>query len=110
MNPLMAEQEFDKSITGKKVRQTGEFNQSIKINARISLNQSIKLFKQPQLTRLNPSKQGEREENKKRIIGGAAEVKPQGTTTVQQFVKTYKLFKKIQSEIDILEEYLTIKG
>jgi hypothetical protein len=25
-------------------------------------------------------------------------------------VKTYKLFKKIQSEIDILEEYLAIKG
>ncbi len=58
MNPLLAEQEFDKSISGKKVRQTGDLNQSIKINARMSLNQSLNLFKQPQLTRLNPSKQG----------------------------------------------------
>lgn len=58
MNPLLAEQEFDKSISAKKVRQMGDLNQSIKINARISLNQSLNLFKQPQLTRLNPSKQG----------------------------------------------------
>ena len=29
---------------------------------------------------------------------------------MQQFVKTYKLFKKIQAEFDILEEYLNMKG
>jgi hypothetical protein len=82
MNPHLAEQEFDKSISAKKVRQTGDLNQSIKINARISLNQSLNLFKQPQLTRLNPSKQGGKQvEEKKRMIGGM-EPKPQGTTTV----------------------------
>ena len=58
MNPQQAEQEFDKSISGKKVRQTTDLSPSIKINPRISLNQSTNLFKQPQLTRLNTSKQG----------------------------------------------------
>ena len=44
---MQAEQDFDRSLSAKKIRQTSEFggNQSIKINARISVNQSQNLFK-----------------------------------------------------------------
>jgi hypothetical protein len=44
---MQAEQDFDRSLSTKKIRQTSEFggNQSIKINARISVNQSQNLFK-----------------------------------------------------------------
>jgi hypothetical protein len=56
MNPQQAEQDFDKSITTKKLRQTTDLgnSQSIKINPRISLNHSTSLFKQQAPTNNNP--------------------------------------------------------
>jgi hypothetical protein len=48
--------------------------------------------------------------DKRRLVAGGPGGKSAGPPgTVFQFVKTFKVFKKIQQEIDTLEEYLAAK-
>ena len=115
MNPVQAESEFDRSISMKKVRQTVDLSgnqgkQSQKF-ARQSVQQSGLLFKRAagggagNAPPAHLVKQISIQSENKRLNATNSGGKSGPTGTVSLFVKTHKLFKKIQQEIDILEEY-----